>query len=137
MPSPNRRNKGEVLAHQISDHSAARGVADDRDRLAATRARQDKKWASLSSVLDQRAEQGRAKPPIVALPPKRNRLAEMEVEVNQQNSAAAFRRVLDTPCPAHAASPGEPCWWPLDHAAMCGERIQRAGFNGVVTRARR
>lgn len=89
MPAPNRRNKGEALAHQISDHSAARGVADDRDRLVATRARQDKKWAEAVSTLEQRADQvrhdyergrqfgrfdndvrkGRAKPPVIVLTP--------------------------------------------------------------------
>lgn len=55
MPAPSRRNVGASLAQRIGDHSSARGAADDRDRLVATRARQDKKWEENAARLDEAA----------------------------------------------------------------------------------
>ncbi|WP_166389601.1 hypothetical protein [Nocardioides ochotonae] len=97
MPAPNRRNKGEALAHQIKAHAAAKSMGD-RDSLVASRTRHAKKFeeaqARLSraggSTLEQRASQahadyerglnldrfsrsvreGRAKPPVVVLAPE-------------------------------------------------------------------
>ena len=118
MPAPNRRNKGESLAHHISDHTAARGVADDRDRFKAQMVRKDTHWeeaaARLSPASRQVAEKVRAS--------NQDKREQIEARTNQQNSAAAFRRVLDTPCPAHGVSPGEPCWDLLGCVAMCGAR---------------
>lgn len=44
MPAPNRRNRGASLAEKIGDHTAAKGVAHDGDRMVAARTRQDKRW---------------------------------------------------------------------------------------------
>lgn len=129
MPVPNRRNVGASLHHQTSDHSAARGVADDRDRLKAQMVRQDKRWeeaaARLSPAARQMAEDARV---------SENKRRQIEAASSQQNSLAAFRRVSDTPCPIHGASPGEPCW-SLNASestamkrAVCGRRINAGGF---------
>src|SRR4051812_28359352 len=51
MPAPNRRNKGEVLAHQIADHAAPRSIDDSRDRLKAHRVRDAQGWEASAAVL--------------------------------------------------------------------------------------
>lgn len=94
MPAPNRRNRGASLAEKIGNHTAAKGVAHDGDRMVAARTRQDKRWeeaaSALGSTLAERADQaradyerakqfehydtdvrqGRAKPPTVVLTPR-------------------------------------------------------------------
>lgn len=155
MPAPNRRNHGATV--KVNDHTGASQVTDRRDRFKASQTRAASRWEQVAadlhtatgSDLAERAEQartdyerarqfehfeaevrtGRAKPPIIVLD-REARRERMKVEATQRASSAAFRRVLDTACPGHAAKPGEPCWWPLDHAAVCGDRIRRAGFVG-------
>ena len=91
----------------------------------AIQARTDAKWEEAAARLSPGAAVQR--PPVV----KEDRREAMHVENAQRASAREFRRVLDTACPAHGVSPGEPCWW---QGALCGVRIRRAGFVGKVSR---
>lgn len=129
MPAPNRRNKGEALAHRIKSHVAAK-VMDDRDSLVASRTRQAKKWdeaaARLSPAARSLAEKRGA--------PDQDKREQIEAQSNQQNSTTAFRLVLDKPCPTHVAAPGEPCWRltasesTATKPVVCGRRISAGGF---------
>lgn len=62
--------------------------------------------------------------PAIARPPSRG-------------SRTAFARVLATPCQAHAAPAGVPCWSvpgeERDHPALCPRRTRAAGYTGVST----
>lgn len=126
MPAPNRRNVGASLAHQIDAHAGPRSIDSRRDRLVAQRSRTDAKWAEAAARLAPAAVLDRRQV-------NEDQREALRIENAQHASASAFRRVLDTACPAHGVSPGEPCWWPLDHAALCGDRIRRAGYVGQVS----
>lgn len=52
MPAPSRRNKGESLAVKIGDHTAAKAVTHDGDRMVAARTRQDKRWEEAAASLE-------------------------------------------------------------------------------------
>lgn len=125
MPAPNRRNVGASLAHQIGDHAGPRSIDTRRDRLVAQRSRTDTKWAEAAGRLGPTAVLDRHQV-------NEDQREALRIENAQRASSAAFRRVLDTACPAHGVKSGEPCWWPLDHAAVCNARIRSAGFSGVV-----
>lgn len=131
MPAPNRRNVGASLQHQINGHSAVRGVADDRDRLKAQMVRMDKRWEDAAARLRPAARQKAAD----ERESEQDPCLQIEAASNQQNSSAAFRRVLDTPCPAHGVSPGRPCWSltavesNATKRVVCGRRINAAGFH--------
>lgn len=134
MPQPHRRNKGEVLAQQISDHAAPRSIDSRRDRLVAQRSRADAKWAGAAARLD---APGVAP---VSTPAVDRTLAEQRHEARRiaktrRASALAFSRVLDTPCAVHGVASGMPCWSvpgeDRDHPALCPHRTRAAGYTGL------
>lgn len=134
MPQPHRRNKGEVLAQQMSDHAAPRSIDSRRDRLVAQRSRTDAKWADAAARLDAPEVAS------VSTPAARILLAEQRQEARrlakaQRASALAFSRVLDTPCATHGVASGTPCWSvpgeDRDHPALCPHRTRAAGYTGV------
>lgn len=128
MPAPHRRSHGPSLAWKIGDNTAARAL-DDRSNVLASRTRHAKKWEQVAADLN-RAEQGRPAAVLDRRKVNENQREALRVENLQRASASAFRKVLDTACPAHGVKPGEPCWWPV---ALCGDRVLRAGFNGQVS----
>ena len=130
MPAPSRRNVGASLAHKITAHTAARGVAGDGSRMVAARTRQNKRWESAAARLSPGARATAAN----ALEVAQDRRVQINGRNNQQNPITAFRQVLDKPCPVHSVSPGEPCWSVIaidsteTRRAVCGRRIIEGGF---------
>lgn len=53
--------------------------------------------------------------------------------MSQSNDTRINQVLASTQCTKHSVGHGEPCWYLMDHPAVCGSRLRAAGYTGSVS----